>query len=277
VVPLRTPRISPRAPRQTVERLQVPENYWRQRNRRGDSAVEIRQTPVPVFVATLFDYNGLLVDDEHVHLESFAEVLAPLGIALDEKTYWDRYLGFDDAGAFEAILLDEGRAASTELVAELVERKRPVYLRRAEAGLRLFPGAAEIGRRRATAGPVVIVSGALRDEIRMGLQLLGVEALVQGIVSAEDTGRSKPDPEGYLAGVRALERAGARDAGRRGVAIEDSTSGIEAAKAAGLACVGVTHSYPRGVLDGAGADLVVASLDELTEHALEELYRRLHA
>jgi beta-phosphoglucomutase len=230
-----------------------------------------------VFPATLFDYNGVLVDDEHVHLAAFAEVLAPLGIELDERVYWDRYLGFDDAGAFEAILTDQGRAASPEIVSDLVERKRPVYLRKAEGTLRPFPGAGDLVWRRAAAGPVAIVSGALRDEIAMGLRLLGVEGLVGHVVSAEDTERSKPDPEGYLKGVQVLDRVDARAIGKNAIVIEDSTSGIEAAKAAGLACVGVSHSYPYDVLVQAGADLVVDRLDALTEDALETLFRQLHA
>jgi beta-phosphoglucomutase len=230
-----------------------------------------------VFPATLFDYNGLLVDDEQVHLASFAEVLAPLGIALDEATYWERYLGFDDAGAFEAILLDQGRDAPPHAVRELVERKRPVYLRKAEGSLHPFPGASDLVRRRAAVGPVVIVSGALRDEITMGLRLLGVEDRVGHIVAADDTERSKPDPEGYLRGIAALDRLDTRGIGKHAIALEDSTSGIEAAKAAGLACVGVTHSYPADVLQQAGADLVVDDLDAVTEDVLETLFSRLHA
>jgi beta-phosphoglucomutase-like phosphatase (HAD superfamily) len=62
-----------------------------------------------VFPATLFDYNGVLVDDENVHLEAFRDVLGPLGIDLEEADYWEKYLGFDDAGAFRAVLVDAGR------------------------------------------------------------------------------------------------------------------------------------------------------------------------
>ncbi|HYO93121.1 MAG TPA: hypothetical protein VER33_01365, partial [Polyangiaceae bacterium] len=62
-----------------------------------------------MFPATLFDYNGVLVDDEALHLEAFRDALAPLGIELTSEAYVERYLGFDDRGAFEAILKDAGR------------------------------------------------------------------------------------------------------------------------------------------------------------------------
>ncbi len=208
-----------------------------------------------MFPATIFDYNGVLVDDELVHLASFQDVLGTLGLTLSEADYWERYLGFDDRGAFEAILIDNGRSASEAEVRRLVEAKRPSYLARARDGLRTFPGAGELVRRRAAGGPVVIVSGALRPEIEHGLSVLGVSASVAAIVSAEDTTRSKPDSEGYVLGVQALARHIDRAAAARAVVIEDSISGVEAAKAAGLACVAVGHSYPLPDLARAGADL----------------------
>jgi beta-phosphoglucomutase-like phosphatase (HAD superfamily) len=229
-----------------------------------------------VFPATLFDYNGVLVDDEIVHLQAFRDVLRPRGIELDEKAYWDRYLGFDDVGAFRAIFDDNGRALSDEEVRRLVEEKRPLYLQRAKQVLKGFDGAPALVRRRAKVGPVGIVSGALRDEIRLGLDVLGVGDVVSTIVSAEDTASSKPDPEGYLRGVADLSSQVGGEVARLAVAIEDSIAGVEAAKAAGIACIAVSHSYPKAKLEQAGADLVVSSLDDITEAALSGLFRRLH-
>jgi beta-phosphoglucomutase-like phosphatase (HAD superfamily) len=70
-----------------------------------------------VFPATFFDFNGVLVNDEVVHFETFREVLAGLGVGLSEHDYLHRYLGFDDAGAFRAILEDAGQSPSNEHVA----------------------------------------------------------------------------------------------------------------------------------------------------------------
>lgn len=217
-------------------------------------------------VATLFDFNGVLVDDESVHLAAFREVLGALGITFDDATYAERYLGFDDAGAFRAMLADAGRPVTDGLVAELIEAKKPVYMDRIASALVVFDGAAEIVRRRAERGVVGIVSGALRHEIEHCLGVMGVRELVAFIVSAEDTARCKPDPEGYLLGLAALERAGAP---RAAVVIEDSIAGIEAARSAGLRCVAVTHSYPEARLRAAGAAVVVNRLAELTDAVLD--------
>ena len=48
-------------------------------------------------LAVLFDFNGVLVDDEDVHFEAFRRVLEVLGVTISHEVY-RRYLGFDDRG-----------------------------------------------------------------------------------------------------------------------------------------------------------------------------------
>ena len=230
----------------------------------------------PTFPATLFDYNGVLANDETVHLAAFQDALAGLGITLTEADYWAKYLGFDDVGAFGAILTDAGRPPSAAQIAELVEAKRPLYRARAEASLPLFPGAAELIRRRAAAGPVGIVSGALRDEIVLGVAALAVADVIVSVVAAEDTRASKPDPHGYLLGIAALSQLIPAGDAQRALVIEDSLAGIEAAKSAGLPCIAVGHSYPEAELYSAGADLVVPDLASMDDATLSALFKKLY-
>ena len=229
-----------------------------------------------MFPATFFDFNGVLVNDEVVHFETFREVLAGLDVALSEHDYLHRYLGFDDAGAFRAILEDAGQTPSAAQIATLIEAKRPLYMLRARASLPTFEGAAELVKRRAAAGPALVVSGALRDEVELGLEVLGVRGSILAIVSAEDTRACKPDPEGYLLGIEWLAERGQEAAARRALVIEDSLAGVEAAKAANLPCIGVTHTYSESELSGAGADAVVTSLGGIDDALLSALFRKLY-
>jgi beta-phosphoglucomutase len=229
-----------------------------------------------VFPATFFDFNGVLVNDESVHFETFRQVLLPLGVSLSEADYLSRYVGYDDAGAFTAVLKDAGRTPSAAQIAELIETKRPLYMQRARAALPTFPGAAELVRRRAKAGPALVVSGALRDEVELGLEVLGVRAEIVSIVSAEDTKACKPDPEGYLIAMRWLAERGQEPAAQRGLVIEDSLAGVEAAKTAGLACVAVAHTYSERELTGAGADAVTRTLVDIDDALLATLFRKVH-
>ncbi len=225
-----------------------------------------------MFACTLFDYNGVLVDDERVHLAAFQDALAPLGISLSEADYWEKYLGFDDVGAFEAILAAHGQATHAEAIQALVRAKFPLYMARAENSLKPFEGAADLVKLCATWGPLGVVSGALRPEIELGLQLLGVAPLVRFIIAAEDTARSKPDPEGYLKGIQQLEALSQRSLDPRDVlVVEDSISGIEAARAAGLTCVAVAHSYTQAELALAGADRVVMHIRDIDPSLLADV------
>jgi HAD superfamily hydrolase (TIGR01509 family) len=226
-----------------------------------------------VFPATIFDFNGVLVDDELVHRDAFRDVLGPLGVAFSDEAYVERYLGFDDIGAIRAMLHDAGKPATPTQVEALAAAKRPFYMRRAEAGLVVFEGAADVVRRRAAKGPVAIVSGALREEIAFALRRMGISDLVSVVFSADDTPRCKPDPMGYELCIGALADRLGTEGARRAVVIEDSLAGIEAAKSAGLVCIAVAHSYPAARLREAGADAVVARIADVSDALVDDLYR----
>jgi beta-phosphoglucomutase-like phosphatase (HAD superfamily) len=228
-----------------------------------------------VFPVTFFDYNGVLVDDEDVHLEAYRRVLAPFGVRLARETYFARYAAYDDAGGFSAMLADAGLRNDVARVRALIEAKRPVYLSLAYGRLVGFPGAAELVRHRALAGPVLVVSGALREEIQLGLETLGVSSHVTAIVAAGDVA-SKPDPAGYLLARRiAAEHAG-EHAAAHALVVEDTPGGVRAAKAAGTTCVAVAHTYPAPELASAGADLVLPRLGEIDDAVLACLWERVH-
>ena len=223
-------------------------------------------------LGTLFDFNGVLVDDEHLHHRAMAEVVLPLGIVLTEADYFGRYFALDDAGALRAILKDAQRDASDANVRALVEKKKPVYLAHAEHA-RLFEGGAALVAACADAGPVAIVSGALRHEIELFLQRMDVTSRIAAIVSADETTVCKPDPQGYVMGMAALRDAGA-DAF---VAIEDSPGGVRAARAAKIPVVAVLHSVPEAALVEAGADRIVRELASIDVPLLRSLARAVDA
>ena len=218
--------------------------------------------------AVIFDFNGVLIDDESVHFQLFQEVLAEEGVAITDRDYHDKYLGLDDRGCFEAALRDGGQAADQTRLDELIARKARRYIAAAEKGLRYFPGAAEILGEISENWPVAINSGALRPEIEYALQRLDRREHVMAIVSAEDATNCKPHPQGYLLALEAL-RSGLRDhetsdghplKAEHCLVIEDSLAGIQSAKGAGMLAVGVATTYGADELRGAGADDVVPDL-----------------
>ncbi len=214
--------------------------------------------------AVIFDFNGVLVDDEHVHFELFQEVLAGEDIALDETTYHDKYLGYDDRGCFTAALVDNHRQAPDDLIAALIARKAIRYVEVAETGLKFFPSAAESIALLSETLPVAVCSGALRAEIEYALKRIDARKYVVSITSAEDTTACKPDPQGYLLALERIRAAYPDLQPSECLVIEDSLAGVQAARAAGMFAVGVTHTYTADELTEVGANALIEGLDEVT-------------
>jgi beta-phosphoglucomutase len=218
-------------------------------------------------VATLLDFDGVLVDSEPAHLAAFNDVLALRGIRIDEREYLEHFLSLDDAGVFRAALFRRGVTLREEEVRGLVAAKSPYFMARFANAFRVFPGATDLVVRRASRGPVGIVSGALESEIVFALEKMGIRDKIAFVVSAERTPASKPDPAPFRLALRELLRLNSSEAA---VAVEDSVGGVLSAKGAGLRCVGVAHSFGQAELQKAGADAVVENLASLTDAVLDD-------
>jgi beta-phosphoglucomutase len=215
------------------------------------------QFPIPRMKAVIFDFNGVLVDDEPTHFEAFRRVFGARGVPLSRDDYYRRYLGLDDKGCVTAALMDNGVAPALAQVDEIVAEKAAAYRELVADHVPLFPGAAEALS--ALGGtPLAICSGALRAEIEDLLGRAGLLSRFEVIVAAEDVPRCKPDPAGYLRAYARLAEGRALSPGEV-AAVEDSLAGISAAKAAGLFCVAVASTYPAERLSA--ADRVIDRLD----------------
>ncbi len=222
--------------------------------------------------AVLFDFNGVLIDDEPVHLEVLQRVLAEEGIELSGEEYWSRYVGLDDRACFGRLLERAGEAPAEPRLMRLIARKSSYYqewIRR--EGYPFFPGARELVAALAAAGVGLgLVSGALRDEVEGALRKAGLRDAFKVLVTAEDVARSKPDPEGYRRGIESFNTVPPLPERllhpHEALAVEDTPAGIEAARRAGLSTLAVAHTYPAA--DLSMADRVVARIGDL---GVEEL------
>jgi HAD superfamily hydrolase (TIGR01509 family) len=203
--------------------------------------------------AVLFDFNGVIVDDEEQHRATLESLLAEEGIALTRTQYYDEYLGWNDRMSFVAAFRQVGRPLAPARLDALVAEKSRRYEHLIEQSLTLVPGAAEFIARAAEWCRLAIVSGALRREIESVLDRTALRRHFELILAAEDVACCKPDPAGYLAALATLH--GRRPlATARCVAIEDSLPGLAAARAAGLRCTMLTTSHEPAAL--AAADVV---------------------
>jgi len=226
-----------------------------------------------VLRAIIFDFNGILVDDEPIHFELFQKVLKEEGISISQKDYYARYLGMDDRGCFKAAYQDQERKLDEPSLAGLVQRKGRYYRETIEKRIVVFPGVKQLLPDLSSRFPLAIASGALRSEIEMILQTIGLKKYIKAIVSAEDVSEGKPNPEIFL---KALALLNQQNAGGQPIlpsqclVVEDSKEGILGACHAGIKCLAVTNSHPPEELRK--ADVVVNSLTEVTVPFLERLF-----
>jgi len=209
--------------------------------------------------AVLFDFNGVLVDDEPQHCLALQRVLAEEGITLTREEYYASYLGFDDRTGFVEAYRRAQRTLTTELITYFVEKKSALYLELVESSLRMVAGAPEFVHDAGKRFRLGIVSGALRSEIDAVLRRTKLAGQFEIIVAAGDVPRCKPDPAAYLAAYSAFNKR--QPLAVDGcVVIEDSLPGLAAARAAGMSCVMLTTSHPAPALEGRGAARVWESL-----------------
>jgi len=214
--------------------------------------------------ALVFDFDGVIADDEPLHLAAFQRTLAAEGITLSAEAYYARYLGFDDHDAIVEAFREAGRPLPPDRADALMAAKAAHFLGLVRDGVRIFPGVA------AARVPLAIASGALRREIELILAHAGLTAAFTEIVSAEDVEEGKPSPAVFRCALGRLRDRVTDLAPEHCLVIEDSRPGVEAARRAGMRCLAVTNSYSATEL--ADADLVVQSLAGIEWERLEALF-----
>jgi beta-phosphoglucomutase len=221
--------------------------------------------------ALIFDFDGVVVDSEPLHLQAFQAILEPEGVELSRPIYYGRYLGYDDKDCFQAIMRDFKQNWSPQKIKTLSEQKTRLTQEYISERAEPVPGTMEIIREAVERGiPLAICSGSLREEVYLGLQAAGVTDYFPVVVTAEDVAKGKPDPEGYeLARTRLAEAGGKKILPARCVVCEDSPAGIYAAKSAGMRVIALMTGYPKVAL--AQADKVVKNLARMSLDKLDTL------
>jgi HAD superfamily hydrolase (TIGR01509 family) len=199
--------------------------------------------------AVIFDLDGVLVDSEPLHVEAWKVLFARHGIAVTDEEY-AHGIGMLDADWIRYLFERRGRAADPEW---WQDAKRGIYRDILARSVRPFPGVVGLVRRLRPEFRLAVASNSWRENIETVAEALGLRDCFDVLTGKEDVARAKPHPDAYLT---TAARLGVPPAAC--TVIEDSDLGVRAAKAAGMACIGVTNTLPAERL--ASADLIVASL-----------------
>ncbi|KTD02387.1 beta-phosphoglucomutase [Legionella geestiana] len=184
------------------------------------------------FNAIIFDFDGVILDSEHMHYEAYERAFKEMRIPLTYDIYRERYLGMPDIQLIPAILRDFN--LETVTLSNILEVKRKLYLEIIEntADLLPIPGFSGFLQQVTLIRPVAICTSASRREITGALEKLKAyfsASVFKPIITADDVVTGKPSPEGYLMAAELLKLPP-----EKCLVIEDSPKGVHAARAAGM-------------------------------------------
>ena len=184
--------------------------------------------------AVVFDLDGVIVDSEQVWDEVREAYVRETGGTYTDRSARDM-MGMSSP-EWSAYMAEELGVPGTpdEINAAIVER----MLARYGEAPPLIPGAVAAVRRIGAWVPLAIASSSNRELIEVVLRVSGLAGDFAATVSSEEVPRGKPSPDVYL---EAATRLGADPA--RCVAIEDSSNGIRAGHAAGMAVIAVPNPH----------------------------------
>ncbi len=215
--------------------------------------------------AVILDLDGLMVDTEPLHQRAFNTLLKRHGVDYQFETeeYGRCFVGIPVIyNADYLIKRFNLRGTSQAIIAE----REGIYeeLITDSRNLTAMPGVFQLlDDLRARGLPLAVASGSPRNQVLMILRGLGIIERFRAVVAGDDVAKTKPAPDVYL---RAAEKIGI--APTHCVALEDSATGVTAAKAAGLRAIAVPNQYTAHQ-DLSHADARIPSLQVALEYVLD--------
>jgi beta-phosphoglucomutase len=226
--------------------------------------------------AIFFDFNGVIINDEPLHLKAYQEALAEEGITLTEAEYMTM-LGMDDVTFVGTAFERAGKALPEGGGRRVIEREWELHRKMIEEELPLAPGIVTFIKACARRYQLGLVSMSARYGIDYVFERTRLSPAFTVVVSAEDVPRHKPDPACYR---RALELLNEKRREERKLpllpdeclVIEDAPPGIQSGRAAGMRTLGVTNTVSEEALRSAQADVVTRSLADWTVDAVRHVF-----
>jgi beta-phosphoglucomutase len=209
---------------------------------------------MPSTLGFIFDLDGTIVDSTAHYRETWAELIREFGAEDDPEAYLRRATRDN----FRVLLGED--VAEHELEHHVTRQAAMSNTKMRGRGVQAHDGILELVQALHARGvKIALATAAERSNAEWTLEQLSIRQLFEAVVVDQDVARGKPAPDIYL---KALERLGV-DASHCAV-MEDSATGIRAAKAAGLRVIAVVTTHSRRELQQAGADRIVERAIELS-------------
>lgn len=182
--------------------------------------------------AVVFDNDGLLLDTESVWTRAEEDLFERRGL---QFTPADKHELVGTSAEIAGGIL-ERRLGEPGQAEELIEELNALVVAELEHGVETMIGARELLERLRERGtPIGLVSNSPLRFVRRSIEIVGFEGLFDVVLSAHEVAAPKPAPDPYLEACRRL----GVEPGPSVVALEDSPTGVAAARAAGLTVIGI--------------------------------------
>ena len=216
--------------------------------------------------AVIFDMDGLLIDSEPLWVRAEIEIFGEVGVVLgEEDCAKTKGLRIDDVVAYWHERRPWSRRTREDVEQRLVARVSELV--RAEGAA--LPGVTEaIAVARREGRRLALASSSPRRIIDATLERLGLGDAFHAVLSAETEPLGKPHPGIFLSTAQRLGVPATSC-----VVLEDSLTGVIAAKAARMACIAVPFDHPQHDARFVVADGIIGSLHELTPELIDALAR----
>ncbi len=181
--------------------------------------------------AIIFDMDGVLVDSEPFHIEIEKQQFLLNQISISDEEH-HQFMGTASDVMWREIA---GRHTLNIPVEQLVEQNKTESIRYFTALIEIpvMPGLVDLLEKLTTQNyPMAVASSSFPEIIEIILEKTGLRKYFQVVVSSQEAGKSKPEPDVFLLAARKLGIP-AKDC----VVIEDSANGIKAAQSAGMSCI----------------------------------------
>lgn len=214
------------------------------------------------FDGYIFDLDGTLAFSQHFHYEAYARVLEEEGIRYTREDDIGLYQGQGSEKIFPTIFRNHGRDITTEKAHELIERKRAVYDQLIEqTPIKPVPGVTEYLEILSERGvKKIVATGNRRAATKVILEKTNLQKFFTKEVTIDDVKEAKPSPETFLLAANELHVEPSAC-----IIFEDAVSGVQAAKASGSYCVGISTGTEPERLQAAGADKVMEDFRPLIQ------------
>jgi beta-phosphoglucomutase len=213
--------------------------------------------------AVIFDMDGVIVDSHPVHKKTWRKFLELLGKEIDEQ-----HLNFIMEGRKRDEILRYFLGELSDEQVRALGRQKEQLFREESADMKAIEGLREFLQQLSKAKiKLAVASSGSNGRVNFILDLLGLRHYFQAVVTGDQVTYGKPDPTIFRVACDQLCVQPSE-----ALVFEDSVSGIRAAKAAGIRCVGVATNGIITILVQAGADHIIPDFSAVHFDLMRELY-----